>query len=255
MKFVVVSKAFVRDAYQRKLEEIGRHGSVDLTLISPPSWREGGTTLQLNPRFTRGYELLVTPIVFNGRFHVHFYPRLPRLLRTLRPDVVHVDEEPYNLATWLALRAARSVGARCLVFTWQNLRRSLPVPFSTMESWNFRLAHGAIAGNQDAEGVLRAKGFSGPVWVIPQFGIDPELFKPVERLAKELSGSDTSDAWYAPRGWTCSCVPARDWTIRGRSFSSAMAKSAPRSRSRVRRWGLASVSSFLARWDPPTFPA
>ena len=183
VKVVMVSKAFVRDAYQRKLEEIGREDGVDLTLISPPSWREGGTTLSLNRRFTSGYQLLVTPIVFNGRFHIHYYPGLPGLLRTLRPDVVHVDEEPYNLATWLAMRAARSVGARCLFFTWQNLRRSLPVPFSTMESWNYRLAHGAIAGNRDAEEVLRAKGFGGPVWVIPQFGVDPKLFKPVDRVA------------------------------------------------------------------------
>ncbi len=181
MKVVMISKAFVRDVYQRKLEEIARHADVDLTLISPPSWREGGSVLPLTRRFTAGYQILVTPIVFNGRFHIHFYPRLPELLRHLRPDLVHVDEEPYNLATLLALRAARRVGARSLFFTWQNLHRSLPVPFSTLESWNYRLVRGAIAGNQDAEGVLRAKGFRGPIWVIPQFGIDPELFKPAER--------------------------------------------------------------------------
>ncbi|MGH2458709.1 MAG: glycosyltransferase family 4 protein [Chloroflexota bacterium] len=180
---VMISKAFVRDTYQRKLEEIGRQDGVDLTLISPPAWRDGGTTLPLTRRFTSGYELVVTPIAFNGRFHLHFYPRLPGLLRALRPDLVHVDEEPYNLATWLGLRAARGVGARCLFFTWQNLRRRLPVPFSTLESWSYGLARGAIAGNQDAAGVLRAKGFRRPIWVIPQLGIDPELFRPIERAA------------------------------------------------------------------------
>lgn len=126
----MVSKAFaIRDVYQRKLEEIACLDDVDLTVISPPSWREGRSIFTLNQRFTRGYDLLVTPIAFNGRFHVHFYPRLPALLRSLRPDLVHVDEEPYNLATWLAMRSARAVGARCLFFTWQNLNRRLPVPF------------------------------------------------------------------------------------------------------------------------------
>lgn len=182
MKVVLISKAFaIRDVYQRKLEEIARLDDVDLTVISPPTWREGRRVFALNPRFTRGYHLLVTPIVFNGRFHVHFYPRLPSLLRSLRPDLVHVDEEPYNFATWLALRAARATGARRLFFTWQNLNRRLPVPFSTIEAQNYRLADGAIAGNRDAETVLRAKGFNRRIWVIPQFGIDPDLYPPRDR--------------------------------------------------------------------------
>jgi glycosyltransferase involved in cell wall biosynthesis len=184
MKVVMVSKAFaIRDAYQRKLEEMAGLDDVDLTLISPPSWREGQSRFTLQRRFTRGYELLVTPIVFNGRFHLHFYPRLPGLLKSLQPDLVHVDEEPYNLATWLAMRAARKVGARSLFFTWQNMNRRLPMPFSSMEAQNYRLADGAIAGSHDAQRVLRDKGFKGPIWVIPQFGIDPELFQPGVRDA------------------------------------------------------------------------
>ena len=182
IKVVMISKAFaIRDVYQRKLEEIARLDGVDLTVISPASWREGQHVFRLQPRFTRGYRLIVTPILFNGRFHVHFYPRLPRLLRSLKPDLLHVDEEPYNLATWMAMRSGRAVGARCLFFTWQNLCRRLPVPFSTMEAQNYRLADGAIAGNRDAQNVLRVKGFKGPIWVIPQFGIDPDLFVPRDR--------------------------------------------------------------------------
>lgn len=178
IKVVMISKAFVRDAYQRKLEEIARVGGVELTLVSPPAWREGRSLLPLRRRFVEGYELLVTPIAFNGRFHLHFYPRLPGLLAALRPDLVHVDEEPYNLATWLAMRAARTIGARRLFFTWQNINRSLPFPFSTFEAQNYRWADGAIAGSRDAELVLRAKGFQAPTWIIPQFGVDPELFQP-----------------------------------------------------------------------------
>jgi glycosyltransferase involved in cell wall biosynthesis len=35
-----------------------------------------------------------------------------------------------------------------------------------------------MAGTRAAERVLREKGYSGPVSVIPQFGVDPELFRP-----------------------------------------------------------------------------
>lgn len=173
----MVSKALVRGAYQRKLEEIAAQG-VELTLVTPSFWREGRTEISLERRYVRGYELVVTPMAFNGRYHLHFYPRLGAILQELRPDLVHVDEEPYNLATLLALRAARAVGARRLFFTWQNLYRRLPLPFALVERQNYRLAHGAIAGVRDAEIVLRKKGFRPPVWVIPQFGVDPEIFRP-----------------------------------------------------------------------------
>jgi glycosyltransferase involved in cell wall biosynthesis len=177
VKVVMVSKALVRGTYQRKLEEIAAAG-IELTLVTPPSWREGRAGIPLERRHTRGYDLVVTPIAFNGRYHLHFYPRLGGILRAIRPDLVHVDEEPYNLATVLALRAAGSVGARRLFFTWQNLYRRLPLPFALLERQSYRLAHGAIAGVDDAAAVLRRKGFRAPTWVIPQFGVDPEIFRP-----------------------------------------------------------------------------
>jgi glycosyltransferase involved in cell wall biosynthesis len=40
----------------------------------------------------------------------------------------------------------------------------------------FRATAGAIAGTEDAAGVLRAAGFGKPIAVIPQFGADPRRF-------------------------------------------------------------------------------
>jgi glycosyltransferase involved in cell wall biosynthesis len=167
----------VRGVYQRTLEELVRLGDVDLTVLCPPAWKEGKTVLPLERRYTRGYDLVVTPIVFNGHYHVHFYPHLPGHLGRLRPDLVHVDEEPYNVATLLAFRAARAVGARRVFYTWQNLYRALPFPFSAIERLTYGLANGAIAANADAAGVLRQKRFAPPIWIIPP-GLDPELYAP-----------------------------------------------------------------------------
>ena len=101
--------------------------------------------------------------------------------RAFGPDLVHVDEEPYNLATFLAIRAARQMGARSLFFTWQNLPRQYPPPFSWIEREVYRQAPRAIAGNAEAAEVLRHKGYRGGIDVIPQFGVDPELFSPERR--------------------------------------------------------------------------
>jgi glycosyltransferase involved in cell wall biosynthesis len=87
-----------------------------------------------------------------------------------------MDEEPYNLATWRAARLAPRTNARLLFFSWQNLHREYPPPFNWMEQSVYRRAAYAIAGNQAAAQVLRAKGYGGPLSVIPQFGVDPSLY-------------------------------------------------------------------------------
>ena len=146
----------------------------------PPSWRDERGTLQLERGCAGDCQILVTPIAFNGNFHLHYYPRLSALLAQLKPDILHIDEEPYNLATFLALRAGQRIGARTLFFSWQNLQRRYPPPFSWLERYVIDHAQACLAGNQAAELVWRAKGFRGPIAVIPQFGVEPDVFKPVQ---------------------------------------------------------------------------
>ncbi len=180
----MLSKACIVGAYQRKLEEMAALPGVDLTVLVPPSWREGGRELLLERAHTRGYALEVLPMALNGHFHLHFYPTLRRELRRLRPEVLHIDEEPYNLSTYLALRQARALGCRTLFFTWQNLLRRYPPPFRHMERYVLRHADWALVGNQAAEEVLRRKGYRGRATLIPQFGVDPEIYRPLPEVAR-----------------------------------------------------------------------
>lgn len=172
----MISKAVVVGAYQRKLEELAAMPNMDLTVLVPPSWRDSRGATRLERVFTQGYRLVETPIVLNGHFHTHFYPRLAEDLAAANPDLVHVDEEPYNVAAWQAIRWASRRGLPALFFTWQNLHRRYPPPFSWIEHYNHGHAACAIAGNQEARQILLAKQFAKPIHVIPQFGVDPELF-------------------------------------------------------------------------------
>ena len=175
----MLSKALVVGAYQRKLELLAEQG-LDLHVAVPPGWAGH----RLEHAHTRGYALHRTPIVFDGNFHLHFFPRFEALARELKPDLVHLDEEPYNLATWLAWRTARSVGARSLFFSWQNLLRRYPPPFAWFERAVLSGVDGALVGNAEAEAVWRAKGFRGPIAQVPQFGVDPDLYAPRAQIAR-----------------------------------------------------------------------
>jgi hypothetical protein len=108
MRVVMVSKALVVGAYQRKLEELARLGEIELTAVVPPEWRDRRSHVKLERAHTTGYELVVAPLLFAGQYHLHFYPTLGAILKRARPDIVHMDEEPYNLATWHGLRLAEA---------------------------------------------------------------------------------------------------------------------------------------------------
>jgi len=181
LRVVLISKALVVGAYQKKAEEIAGLG-IDLTVLIPPSWRDRRGMQPAERLHTTGYELRTIPILFNGAYHFHFYPTLVRELRKLRPQVVHLDEEPYNLATVLGVRAARAAGARPLFFTWQNLFRRYPPPFRWFERTVYRACPAAIAGNAEAQDVLARKGYRGEIVVLPQFGVDPTIFRPHEEM-------------------------------------------------------------------------
>ncbi|MCL5074619.1 MAG: glycosyltransferase family 4 protein [Chloroflexi bacterium] len=184
MRVLMISKALIVGAYQKKAEELARMADVQLSVVVPPYWRDGRQRTYLERAHLVGYELIVEKILFNGHFHLHFYPGLKRHFQRLQPDIVHIEEEPYNLATWHALRLAKRRGARSLFFTWQNIYRRLPFPFNLFEHYNYSQADYAIAGNEAAKDVLRRKGFGKPIAVIPQFGVDPSLY---EREGLELT--------------------------------------------------------------------
>ena len=180
MRVALVSKACLVGSYQRKLEELAALPDIELAVIVPPAWRDERGEVRLERAHLAGYRLVVEPILFNGNYHLYFFPSIGRLLTVFRPDVLHIDEEPYNFAAYHLLRVAKRLKAKTVFFAWQNLNRRYPFPFNRMERAVLRGSDACIAGNHDSAQVWRSKGFVGPTAIIPQFGVDPDLYVPRE---------------------------------------------------------------------------
>ncbi len=189
MRILMVSKALVTGVYQRKLEELARFPDVELLAIVPPYWQESRVGQQpLNELHTSGYELSIEKMRFNGHHHVHYYPGIGKRIRAFQPDIVHIDEEPYNFVAAHTAWHARRNNAKSLFFAWQNIFRRYPPPFNLFERYSYRTASVAIAGNKEAARVLRRKGFRKQIAIIPQFGIDPEIYRPLPKQRARSSG-------------------------------------------------------------------
>lgn len=194
LRVLTISKPYVAETYRDKLALLDAEPDLTVGLICPTSWAgqrfEGDET-----RFwTRRLE-----IAFDGRNHFHLYRGLARAVAAFAPDVVNIEEEHYSAVTWQAVRSARAVGARCLFYTWQNIEKRYPPPFSLIERYVFAHAAVGVAGNVEAADILRRKGYPGPIPVIPQMGVDVDRFAPTRSgtESKAAFGLDPSAFWLA----------------------------------------------------------
>jgi glycosyltransferase involved in cell wall biosynthesis len=219
MRVLMLSKACLVGLYQRKLEHIAAHPAVTaLQVLVPPFWRDERGEMPLERAYTQGYDLCTTPMHFNGSFHLHYYPDFGRAAAAFRPDLIHIDEEPYNLATWLALRTAQKIGARSLFFSWQNIARRYPPPFAWGEAWVLKNIDYALMGTESAGEVWRAKGYQKPYAVLPQFGVDVDLFQPPAQLHTGPLRIGYIGRLVREKGvdlllWACHELPAADWSL------------------------------------------
>ena len=110
-----------RDVRQRYETDTSSSGMFPITALSAVSFGSGST-------------VLYAPVA------------LFRVLRRFRPQLVHLEEEPWSLA-------ALEVSLVCLLlrvpftfFTWENTQRRLPLVFRAIRRFVLGSARAAIAG-------------------------------------------------------------------------------------------------------------
>jgi glycosyltransferase involved in cell wall biosynthesis len=197
MKVLIITRTLAEFAnLQGKIREISKCG-VDLTVVSPPRW--AGSDREVLRVTPDGYEFLLQKCWFSGTTsvrlgnHLHFYPDVSTMIGREKWDLVHIDEEPFNLATFHAMRSCRKYRVKAIFSTWQNLMKRYPAPFNFFEKYVFKNAAGAIAGNQEGLDILRRRGFRKPIARVPQLGVDPIMFRKQDtsslRKKLDVSGS------------------------------------------------------------------
>src|SRR4051794_2256098 len=115
-------------ARERALTALG----VDVTLIVPASWPEGGAEQRLSDE---GFDVVELPVVRAGDVNRHRYvdrAALRQALLAANPDVVDLHEEPYSAVSHQVL----SVLPRdkpVVMYSAQNVDKRYPPPFRWWE--------------------------------------------------------------------------------------------------------------------------
>lgn len=118
--------------------------------------------------------------------HRALYRTLTFQLRSLRPDIIHMEEEPDSMAAFQVLLAKRFFAPGCILIlhTWQNVDRPKKRHVAMVFRTTLKGSDAVLCANQEAANILSRKGYTRPTEVIPQQGVDTRVFKPFDAVQR-----------------------------------------------------------------------
>lgn len=179
MKILVISHTYVVSVNQQKIDALATLSDLEVGLVAPISWKSAYGEVKLRQTPDRNFKLFPIDVYFSGNNNRFIFQPgdMTKIFRSFRPELVQVEEEPWSAACLQATLLAKLVGAKVVFFTWENMERKLRPYYGLARKTNYANADGAIAGNREAQELLKRQGFNKPVEIIPQLGVNLEFFK------------------------------------------------------------------------------
>ena len=181
LRVLFVTHTYVVGVNQGKLKAIADTGEVEVALLAPSNWQalEWDRSLKLETPFPE-IKTYPAPVLFTGRVGAHIYNpvKIWQVINDFKPDVIQVEEEIFSLCSLEVAFWAKLYNKPMVVFGWENQQRSLPL----FRRWVRNFVMGAtdlfLAGNQDGAEVMHNWNYPGQIEVMPQMGVDTDLFTP-----------------------------------------------------------------------------
>jgi len=168
--------------YRKKIKAIASYPDVELKLLVPRLWREGGQTVryQSHPSVDVGFQTITGFVLHPNNIRRYlFLNRLWSLLYHFKPDIVDMEEEPFSAVFIQAIRYARwmHLNSRFIFHSSHNILKPLPDPFRRWEKESLSASSAAIVRNPEAKERLGSLGYRKPIFLTGN-GIDLSHFSP-----------------------------------------------------------------------------
>ena len=184
MRVLIISRFCASPVYRAKIAALARRPGLEVSLLVPAAWKEGARLLTCREGEEEDYRIFTGSLVLSGRVGGHVYRRgLWKALKEARPDIVHMEEESYSFAAAQVLLYLSMLRTRpkFMVNNSENFDIALPWRSRKIEKQVFRRADALLVFARTArERLLRFGAPPEKVRALPQFGLDPELFRPPE---------------------------------------------------------------------------
>ena len=199
MKILVASHTYIVNLNCEKLRQLAHlEPGVEVSVVVPKRWRPGGVQnklIEMQPRTEGNFRVVpISNWSQNNQGLLTFGTEIIPFLREFRPQIIQVEQgaKALGYAQLITLNQLLNLQAKNVFFTWWNLPYQSKFPVSWLENYNLRHTDGAVAGNKDGAEILREHGYRGSVKVMPQLGVDEQLFSPQPQpeLASQLGIED-----------------------------------------------------------------
>ena len=186
IKVLAISHACVVDVNQELFAELVKFKDLEIALVIPSvfnTYLRGKLKPSILPDFKA--KIFTMRPLFAGRnrlvgdkaMHLHLYPHWWKPVGEFKPDIIHIDEEPWSLSALQFALSAAKTGAKTLFCSSQNILKHYPPPFSIFERIVFRVSNCAVACSEEIKEVLRKKGYPKRIFVITD-AVKPNKFYP-----------------------------------------------------------------------------
>ncbi len=190
IRVLVISHACVQRSWQRKFAEIGRQKEVEVVLLLPEYWIENYRIVELENREDLNCKVVVGRAVWIGYGSRYFFiSSFINTLRTFRPDIIHLEQEPGSLVALQTVlyRNLFATHSKLIFRTSRSRRGSFgftstlkrAIFLRTIERLTYRNADFAFPLSQRALNLLRRKGYKKGAKALPN-GVDVDMFKELE---------------------------------------------------------------------------
>jgi glycosyltransferase involved in cell wall biosynthesis len=195
MRVLVASHTYIVDLNCEKLRTLAHlEPGIEVTVIVPKRWRPGGVQNKIieTKAWSDGNFRVVPVANFsqNNQGLLTFGLDIITLLKQFQPQIIQVEQgiKSFGYAELITLNRLLGLQAKNVFFTWWNIPYQSKFPVSLLENYNLSQTDGLVAGNQDAADILREHGYKGSVTVMPQLGVDEQLFSrhPQPELASQV---------------------------------------------------------------------
>ncbi len=195
MKILVASHTYIVDLNCEKLKKLANFNpKLEVTIVVPKRWRPGGVQnkiIETKPQTEGNFRIVpVSNFSENNQGLLTFGADLISLLRQFKPQIVQAEQgaKALSYAQLITLNKLLNLKAKNVFFTWWNLPYTSKFPINWLEAYNLNNTDGLIIGNQDGLEVLREHGYQGKAKIMPQLGVDQQLFapRPQPELASQL---------------------------------------------------------------------
>lgn len=186
IKLLMISySSFLQKYYQTLPHEIKRQTDWKVKVLVPAFWKEkwSGGKIFLEKEQDDLYDIIIGKILHPGNLHFSiFLTKLKDLLKNFQPDIIDLEDEPFNLGSYQIVnyRNRYTAKSKVVLHASQHQFKHYPPPFNFIEKYVLKRVEAILARNQMAINVLRQKGYRGLLFKVTH-GVDINAFHPGEQ--------------------------------------------------------------------------